>query len=253
MVSLPMGLVSSFSWFQPLILVCSLSVVVLAQSHCANYGQPNPNNASACLCPSGFGGPSCSSAACGGDIFQGVHRSLASNGNVTSPGCACESGWIGTGCNVCQTSSACQGAFSASGAAASNVSSITSTGAGEGLNNATVVCNTEARVYAASQMSCEVLNPTLQSLYPLSTALNIIRTLQPGFSPIPNTTSYGSEGSVFASLFYSGIEQFSCTAGNCTQTLSSTATKWDCQNLKCACIANTTFCGGGGIVDISGT
>ncbi|KAJ7671003.1 ABC transporter [Mycena rosella] len=221
-----------------------LGSLVNAQTSCDNYGVPN---GSACLCPTGFGGASCASPGCGGDIFQGSHRTLAPQQagafpNITDASCSCETGWGGTGCNVCQTSSACQAAYSASGNAPSSAQSITGAQAGQ---NSALACNAAARVYAASQMSCQVLNPTLQALFPLNSNLNIIRTLQPNLSPLPNTTSFGTAGSVFAQLFYAGVEQFYCQADSCTQDLTGGNTNWDCQNLQCTCISSTTFCGGG--------
>ncbi|KAF7353753.1 putative ATP-dependent permease [Mycena venus] len=224
--------------------------LVSAQS-CSNYGL---QNGSACLCPTGFGGSDCASPGCGGDIFQGSHRALAPgtlpNANASDASCSCEAGWGGTGCNVCQTSSACQTAFSTSGNAPSSSQSISGAQSGQ---NSTLTCNSAARVYAASQMSCQVLNPTLQALYPLAANLNIIRTLQPGFSPLPNTTSFGSAGTVFAQLFYAGVEQFYCLADTCKQDLATAGqTNWNCQNLKCTCIPKTQFCGAG-VSDLTGT
>jgi ABC-type multidrug transport system fused ATPase/permease subunit len=97
-------------------------------------------------------------------------------------------------------------------------------------------------------------NPTLQSLYPLPSTLNIIRTLQPGFSPIPNSTSFGAAGSVYAQLFYDGVEQFFCQASSCTQQLGSTngTADWQCSNLQCTCISGTSFCGGVPISNLTG-
>lgn len=87
-------------------------------------------------------------------------------------------------------------------------------------------------------------NPTLQAIYPLASSLNIIRTLQPGFSPIPNATSFGAAGSVFVQLFYNGTEQFYCQADSCTQQLGTNGTAdWQCSNLQCTCQPGTTFCG----------
>jgi len=89
-------------------------------------------------------------------------------------------------------------------------------------------------------------NPTLQALYPLSSTLNIIRTLQPAFSPIPNTTSFGDANTVYAQLFYDGVEQFYCHADTCTQDLGTDngGANWQCSNLQCTCRPSATFCGG---------
>jgi ABC-type multidrug transport system fused ATPase/permease subunit len=87
----------------------------------------------------------------------------------------------------------------------------------------------------------------LQALYPLSATLNIIRTLEPSLSPIPNATSFGNAGTAFAQLFYDGVEQFFCQANSCTQNLNTTAAggaaDWQCSNLQCTCRAGATFCG----------
>ena len=118
-------------------------------SNCENYGVVN---GSSCGCPTGFGGGNCSQPACGGTIFQGSGRSLANWNSGLLPnitGCDCEDGWSGTGCNVCKTASACQSAYSSAGYSSS--SSALSSG-----TNETLVCNADARVYAAGQLSCAV-------------------------------------------------------------------------------------------------
>ncbi|KAF8191529.1 ABC transporter [Mycena galopus ATCC 62051] len=218
----------------------------LVDAQCANYA---PQNGSSCDCPIGFGDTTCATPTCGGDIFQGSHRALAPSGNASDSSCSCEAGWGGLGCNVCTTSSACQTAYSASGNAPSTAQSVAGVQSGQ---NSTLTCSSSPRVFAAGQMSCQVLNPTLEVLFPLSSNLNIIRTLTPDLSPLPNTTSFGSAGTVFAQLFYAGVEQFYCLADTCTQDLTGGATNWDCQNLKCTCIPKTQFCGGG-VTDLTGT
>jgi len=91
-------------------------------------------------------------------------------------------------------------------------------------------------------------NPTLQAIYPLDSTLNIIRTLQPSLSPLPNATSFGVSGTVYAQLLYAGVEQFYCHADSCTQSLKTGSTtdrtSWECSNLQCKCRSGTTFCGG---------
>ncbi|KAI1791502.1 ABC transporter [Ganoderma leucocontextum] len=215
---------------------------------CENYGTPN---GTACACPPGFGGSTCSQPACGGTIFQGSARSLANGSpfaNLTSSSCSCEDGWTGTGCNVCQTAKACQSGFASVRGAAGSL-----TGADTGQNN-TIVCNAASRVYAAGEMSCNVQNPTLQSIFPGSSTLTILRNLNASFTPLPNTTAFGSSGSVYAQLFYDGVEQFYCTADSCAQDLGSGngSANWNCKDLKCTCRANTTFCGANKAMDLTG-
>ncbi len=133
----------------PIWVSFSLVLSAYAQS-CENYGILQGS----CLCPVGFGGATCSQPGCGGTIFQGSHRPLATSSgsfaNLTSAGCSCTSGWTGTGCNVCQTASACQSGFAAVGTVKTTSSS------GGSQENNTIVCNTQTRVYASSQMSCRV-------------------------------------------------------------------------------------------------
>ena len=137
-------------FFRKLFCVLSVAWVAGAQT-CQNYGV---RNGTSCSCPVGFGGADCSLPGCGGTIFQGSQRPVASTSgsfaNLTAAGCSCTSGWTGTGCNVCQTASACQTAFAA-------VGSVTPASAlGPSQGNDTMVCNTQPRVYASSQMSCRV-------------------------------------------------------------------------------------------------
>ncbi len=230
---------------------------VRAQVTCENYG--SPLNSSACTCPPGFGGPTCSAPACGGNIFQADQRPLVSGassssfGNVSSSTCACPAGWTGTGCNVCQGSAVCQSAFNAAGSNSTDVNPQQS-----GLNN-TLTCSTTPRVFAAGEMSCAVIvrgppyseeshliieqNPTLQAVYPLSSALTILRTLNTSLTPQPNSTSFGSSGSVYVQLWYDGVEQFYCTAGGCSQSVAkSNGATWSCSGLQCTCRPGTTFC-----------
>ncbi|KAI0692220.1 hypothetical protein BC835DRAFT_1508901 [Cytidiella melzeri] len=223
--------------------------------NCSNYGSAN---GSACACPPGFGGSDCSQPACGGNIFQGSGRSLvpaptATNSfpNLTASGCSCEDGWTGTVCNVCQTAQACQAGFASS---SSSSSSVTGLGVPDGQND-TLTCNTASRVYAASHMSCSVQNQMLQALYPLDSTLTILRNLNSSFTPLPNVTGFGESGSIYAQLFYSGEEQFYCTADSCTQNIgnNSDSSDWNCQNLKCTCIPGATFCGGVPITNITST
>ena len=128
-------------------------VLLVHAQTCENYGVLNGTS---CACPTGFGGSTCSQIGCGGTIFQGSQRQLTTNStgsfaNLTASTCQCQSGWTGTGCNVCQTAKACQTGFASVGQATIDSSSL------EGAQgNETLVCNSQARVYASSQMSCQV-------------------------------------------------------------------------------------------------
>ncbi|KAH8832894.1 ABC transporter [Flagelloscypha sp. PMI_526] len=217
----------------------------MSQASCENYGS---QNGTSCLCPPGFGGSTCSQASCKGNLFQGSQRPLVSGTtNLTSPDCACDSGWTGTGCNVCASASACSSALGGGSS---------STGDTSGINN-TMTCNTTPRVYSSGQLSCQVVNPTLQALYPKAANLNIMRTLDSSLTPSPNVASqFGQASSVFASLFYDGVEQFYCKASSCTQNINSTSTngvEWQCSSLQCTCRSGTAFCGAVKATDLTQT
>ncbi len=243
-------------------LVHLLATSVRAQVACENYG--SPLNSSACACPPGFGGATCSAPACGGNIFQALQRPLVSGatatsfGNVSSSACACPAGWTGTGCNVCQASTVCQSAFFAAGGNTNG----TVDSQQPGLNN-TLTCNTKPRVWAAGEMSCSVIvrlpplsrsdspnvaqNPTIQSLFPLSSRLTILRTLNTSLTPQPNSTSFAHSGSAYTQWWYDGIEQLYCAASGCEQSIqgSTGGVTWTCSGFKCTCRPGTAFCGTG--------
>jgi hypothetical protein len=135
----------------------------MAQS-CQNNGY---QNGSTCACPPGFGGVNCTQPACGGNIFQGTSRPLVSASssfpNITASNCSCQNGWSGTGCNVCQTASACQNAFSAAGG--QTTTTPDSSSLGPGAQNDTMVCSATPQVYAAGEMSCKVIVRILSFAY----------------------------------------------------------------------------------------
>ncbi|KAG8737551.1 hypothetical protein FRC10_008064 [Ceratobasidium sp. 414] len=217
-----------------------------AQATCENFGSVSASDPNSCVCPPGFGGATCNAPACGGNLFQGVQRSVSQNsstGGMSVTGCACQDGWGGEGCNVCRSQSVCQSAFAAAGGSQSG-SASSPLSAGQ-VGNQTLTCNTQSRVYAAQEMSCAVINPTLQALFPLQANLNILRTLDPALTPSPNVTSFGSAGSAFAQLIYDGVEQFYCSATGCKQTVGNDTTDWTCSALKCNCRIGTAFCGAG--------
>ena len=91
-------------------------------------------------------------------------------------------------------------------------------------------------------------NPTIQSIFPLSSTLTVLRSLNTSLTPQPNATSFGASGSVYVQLWYDGIEQFYCTSNGCTQGISSSKnTTWSCSNLQCTCRPGAAFCGGGAL------
>ncbi|KAL5636267.1 hypothetical protein ACGC1H_004924 [Rhizoctonia solani] len=225
------------------LLGLGLATSAIAQTTCENFGTAKLDGS--CECPPGFGGSTCNAPSCGGNLFDGTRRQVSQNsstGGMSFAGCSCQDGWGGAGCNVCRTQNVCQTAFTAAGGSSSPGSSLSPLSADQ-LGNQTLTCNTQSKVYSAQEMSCAVINPTLQALFPLSANLNILRTLDPSLSPSPNVTSFGAAGSAFAQLFYDGVEQFYCQAGGCKQTVTNDTTDWACTSLKCQCRPGTAFCG----------
>lgn len=142
----------------PLLLFTLLANITAAQAQtCENYAFANSDGS--CNCPLGFGGPTCSELGCGGTILEGPERPYTSTSsgfaNLTQAGCACENGWGGVGCNVCQRGGVCQSAFA-------SVRNGTGLAAGQsdpqlsGVVNGTLTCNTTPRVWAAGLLSCNV-------------------------------------------------------------------------------------------------
>ncbi|KAH9034004.1 hypothetical protein EDB83DRAFT_2417076 [Lactarius deliciosus] len=198
----------------------ALAASARAQVTCENYGVP------------------INSSTCGAQRSLVSGASATSFGNVSASACACPDGWTGTGCNVCQAPTVCQSSFS--GNTTSGVIPAQSS-----LNN-TLTCNTAPRVFAAGEMSCAVINPTIQVVYPLSSTLTVLRTLNTTLTPQYNATSFGASGSAYVQLWYDGVEQFYCAADGCTQSISaSKGVTWTCSNLQCTCRPGAAFCGGG--------
>jgi hypothetical protein len=69
-------------------------------------------------------------------------------------------------------------------------------------------------------------------------------------------TGFGNNGTVYAQLFYAGVEQFYCKADTCTQQVSNGtqgSTDWSCQDLQCTCRSKTSFCGASPATDLTDT
>ncbi|BGP27299.1 hypothetical protein JCM10295v2_006263 [Rhodotorula toruloides] len=228
---------------------------------CLNYGTLLANGT--CDCPPGFDpSTSCTLAACDNPLESNPARQPFSSvlaGNA-STGCArqCTSGFVGPNCNVCTANQACASALQAvngGGASSSNGMSLT-----KGLGDP--VCSTGPWTWTEGFASCDVVNPTLQSVFAGSTTLTIQKTVEPSQSL---SSPFGANGSMTAQLWYaplSGnttvVQQFFCAADSCAQSNSTTSgngtVDWTCQNLRCTCIPGTTFCGApGSALDLTST
>lgn len=245
----------------------SLSIIALLISFtsaqtCNNYGN-STGGSPACLCPPGFNPTgvnpqTCDLPVCGGNLYSPAGAAPGTYGNISAGSCGCSSGFIGPGCTgeflakirlkaVCTSSSACQSSLQ------SLLSSSSSPLANNPGLNTSLVCNTAPTVYAESQMSCNVIQATLQAIYPGASTLTITRALNASLTPGGTAAqksvglTYG-DGVGWAQLWYEGVEQFNCLASGCDQTIGQgnggNSSTWVCASLSCHCRPGTAFCGG---------
>ncbi|WVF69150.1 hypothetical protein IAT40_003925 [Kwoniella sp. CBS 6097] len=240
----------------------SISPLVSAQT-CYNYGSPSSGS---CLCPPGFNTPSsgssardCSLPVCGGSLYtpgEAAPGGQGGFGNI-SVGCGCEDGWTGPGCTVCQSDSACSSSLQ------QYLNSSNSLSSPDGLNSS-LTCSKAPTVYSSSQLSCQVIQATLQALFPLDSTATLTRSLNssrtPGGTDTLNQAGLTSaDGTVGMQLWYNGVEQFYCSASDCAQSVkqdgdgnggssgqgNSNSSTWECPTMECTCRTGTMFCGGG--------
>ncbi|WWC96073.1 hypothetical protein V866_002940 [Kwoniella sp. B9012] len=219
---------------------------------CSNFGSSLD---STCLCPPGFNVPSsqCDLPVCGGNLYNPANAAPGGTGgfgNVSAGGCGCDDGWTGPGCSVCTSSSSCTSSLTRYLNSSNSLSSSTSA-----LNN-TLTCSTIPVVYSASQLSCSVIQSTLQALFPGSSTATITRSLNSSLSPggedtLTQAGLLHDDGRVQMQLWYEGVEQFYCQATGCIQNVvqgqsgSGNGSTWTCPEMECKCRDNTLFCGGG--------
>lgn len=145
---------------------------------------------------------------------------------------------------VCQTAEACTISLNRY---------LNSTTPQAGLDTS-LTCSASPFVYSSSQLSCSVIQPTVQALFPGDTTLTITRNLNSSLTPggenaLTQAGLTGGNGVAYAQLWLDGIEQFYCQAQECVQTESSgqgeNGSTWNCGQLQCLCRPGAAFCGGG--------
>ncbi|GAA5980169.1 hypothetical protein JCM11641_006936 [Rhodosporidiobolus odoratus] len=225
----------------PLLSLVALDTTLAAAQSCSNYATALSNGT--CDCPVGFTGSDCSLLACSSPLEPLSTRTAFSTilSDDAGAGCGnqCQESFAGPSCTVCETDQACAAAASTSNAV-------------NGLGSP--VCSKGPWTWTQGFASCDVVNPTLQSVFAGSTTLLIQKTVEPSQSL---SVTVGTNGTMLAQLFYSpstsnstATEQFYCAADSCLQSNSTIAgsdsTDWSCSNLKCTCIPGTLFCGAEG-------
>lgn len=117
-----------------------------------------------------------------------------------------------------------------------------------------MTCSPSPYVYSSSHLSCSVVQPTVQALFPGDTTLTITRTLNASLTPGGESTLNqagltAGDALAYAQLWLDGIEQFYCRAAGCVQTTEEgqggNGSIWDCSELECTCRPEAAFCGGG--------
>ncbi|CAO1631682.1 unnamed protein product [Parajaminaea phylloscopi] len=185
--------------------------------NCANSGKCRSYDGQ-CDCPIGFGGQDCLAPLCGSPV-RGKER-FPREGDT----CACDKGWGGLNCNVCQSSDACAEVLLG----------------GERLgDNAT--CYTGGSTGRQSFQQCDVTNKQ-------------IRDLLPGRPP-KVTFSCQKDAETCNFQFWIGQkESFYCDLSRCSEQLEMTAqsnnTLYTCEKAKCSCIPGRMLCGESGSIDI---
>lgn len=117
-------------------------------------------------------GGNCSTITCGNPIARSANRTELSS-TAPSSGCTgsgqCTSGFDGLDCNICQNSNACSAAIATFGAA--NTSSAPSDATSGLLGTSEMLCSKSPYTYTSSFIECNVINPTLQGVFPGTTIL----------------------------------------------------------------------------------
>ncbi|KAK9899179.1 hypothetical protein P389DRAFT_158475 [Cystobasidium minutum MCA 4210] len=217
----------------------------MSDNTCINYGTLVDG---ACDCPTGLGGTNCSTIVCENPIARPSNRSaLVSSAGSTGCGGSgqCTSGFNGLDCNICQNSNACSTAIATYGAANTSSVPISSSTGLTGPDE--MLCSNSPYTYTSSFVECNVINPTLQGVFPGTTYLKFQKNVRPTLSV---SDAFGSANTTFAQLWYSPQEtsfpqeQFYCSADSCSQRndTSSSEVEWSCSNLKCTCIPGAAFC-----------
>lgn len=147
---------------------------------------------------------------------------------------------------MCSTGASCQAALgkyidSNSGAG----------GLASAAVNSTLVCSNSPTVYTVGQLTCSIVQPTIQSLFPQPITLSMTRALNSSKTPAGASTlktagMSSNDGEIWAQVWYQGHEQFYCHASGCNQTVTNgtSSSEWVCPELACICPPGTTFCTG---------
>ncbi|KAI8360140.1 hypothetical protein B0O80DRAFT_381614 [Mortierella sp. GBAus27b] len=188
---------------------------LLAAFPCSHFSNCNSYDGR-CVCPPGFGGPSCSEPVCGA-LSDGKERPPRGDAKT----CQCKDGWSGINCNVCQSDSVCD--------------SLVPTG-----KNGT--CYQGGLTVNESFQQCDVTNR------------KILDTLGPDQPPAITFSCNQQSKTCDFQFWVAQEESFYCHLDECTfgqdVKYDDTVTTYKCEKIKCSCIPDRMLCGKDGSVNI---
>ena len=167
-----------------------------------------------CVCPPGWGGDDCAEPLCG-SLADGKNRSPRKGDK-----CDCKEGWEGINCNTCTSDKACDAMLSL----------------GEGG-----VCYKKGLVVHENYQICNVTNKS------------ILDQIDPRVPEV--TFSCNAEHKTCNFQFWvDQKESFYCALDTCSWDAKDSnlrnVTKYQCENIQCACVPDRFLCGEAGAVDI---
>ncbi|KAL8872503.1 MAG: hypothetical protein Q9174_001874 [Haloplaca sp. 1 TL-2023] len=180
---------------------------------CAQFGGCNKYNGK-CSCPAGFGSDDCSKPLCG-SLAQGKDRPMREGDE-----CDCTEGWGGINCNVCETDNACDAMMP------------------EGKDG---ICYKEGIVVKENHQMCDVTNRKI---------LDQLKEQKPQI-----TFACNAEDATCNFQFWVGkVESFYCDLDTCAFSSKTeydkNTTRYECENIRCACVPGRMLCGEEGSIDI---
>ena len=167
-----------------------------------------------CVCPPGWGGDDCAEPLCG-SLADGKNRSPRKDKK-----CDCKEGWEGINCNVCTSDRACDAMLSL----------------GEGG-----VCYKKGLVVHENYQICNVTNKAIRD------------QIDPKIPEVTFSCNADDKTCNFQ-FWVDHKESFYCALDTCSWNAEDSnlrnVTKYNCENIRCACVEDRFLCGEAGSVDI---
>ncbi|CAG8956711.1 hypothetical protein HYFRA_00012255 [Hymenoscyphus fraxineus] len=187
---------------------------LLPAFECGQFSDCNKFNGK-CSCPPGYGGDDCLQPVCG-SLAAGKDRPMRQGNH-----CACEDGWGGINCNVCQTNKACNALMPEKQGG---------------------VCYQNGEVVKENYQMCDVTNKKI---------LDILD----GKKPQVTFTCNAPKETCDFQFWVDEQESFYCSLDTCSSSaqfdVNKNSTSYQCKNVACKCIPDRMLCGQDGSVDIS--